>query len=78
MSFLRKLLGNSNESELKRIAPIVAKINALEPNYQKMTDESLRDQTDLSSLFYETDPFLSDTADGMRKWNGLPHTEPAL
>ena len=43
--FLKKFLQTSNEGELKRIWPIVDKIDALEPTYQKMTDEELRGQT---------------------------------
>ena len=47
MGFLDKLLGNTSESKLKKMRPVVAKINALEPRYQAMTDEELRGQTQL-------------------------------
>ena len=45
MGFLDKLLGNTSEAKLKKMRPVVTKINALEPRYQAMTDEELRQQT---------------------------------
>ncbi|MBQ6892109.1 MAG: preprotein translocase subunit SecA, partial [Clostridia bacterium] len=47
MGFLDKLLGNTSEAKLKKMRPVVAKINSLEPRYQAMTDEELRQQTAL-------------------------------
>ena len=47
MGFLDKLLGNTSEAKLKKMRPVVAKINGLEPRYQAMTDEELRQQTAL-------------------------------
>jgi preprotein translocase subunit SecA len=43
---LRKLFGTKNERELKRLWPIVHKINALEPEIQKLSDAELRKKTD--------------------------------
>ncbi len=45
--FLKKFLQTSNEGELKKLNPLVDKIEALEPTYQKMSDAQLRDQTRL-------------------------------
>ncbi len=42
LDFLKKILSGSNEAELKKIRKIVDKINALEPQMQKMSDEELR------------------------------------
>jgi preprotein translocase subunit SecA len=42
---LAKVFGTANERELKRMAPIVAGINALEPSIQALTDEQLRAKT---------------------------------
>ncbi|MDD4858868.1 MAG: preprotein translocase subunit SecA [Dehalococcoidales bacterium] len=39
-------LFDSNEKEIKRIQPLVARINALEPEYQKLSDAGLRAKTD--------------------------------
>ena len=47
MGFLDRLLGNTSEAKLKKMRPVVAKINDLEPRYQAMTDEELRKQTTL-------------------------------
>ena len=43
--FLKKFLQTSNEAEVKKIWPLVDKIDALEPTYQAMTDAQLREQT---------------------------------
>ena len=40
--FLKKFLAGSNEGELKKIRKIVDKINALEPDMQKRSDDELR------------------------------------
>jgi preprotein translocase subunit SecA len=39
-------LVDSNEKELNRLEPIVAQINSLEPNFQKLSDAELRTKTD--------------------------------
>jgi preprotein translocase subunit SecA len=38
----RKLFGSSNERLLRRLQPIVTAVNALEPEYQSMSDAALR------------------------------------
>lgn len=44
-SVLRKIFGTQNIRTLKRLWPIVEQINALEPEYQKLSDEALRTKT---------------------------------
>ncbi|HEY82542.1 MAG TPA: preprotein translocase subunit SecA [Dehalococcoidia bacterium] len=39
-------LVDSNEKELKRLQPIVARINSLEPEFEKLSDAELRAKTD--------------------------------
>jgi preprotein translocase subunit SecA len=46
MSLLDKIIGTHSERELKRIAPIVDKIESLRPAMQALTDEELRAKTD--------------------------------
>ena len=46
-NFLTKIFGSKNERELKKIQPIVEKVNALEPQIQAMSDEKLKAQTEL-------------------------------
>ena len=41
-----KVFGSSNERKLKKYGPIVAKINALEPEIAALSDEALRARTD--------------------------------
>ncbi|UCF95397.1 MAG: DEAD/DEAH box helicase, partial [Desulfobacterales bacterium] len=45
--FLTKVFGSKNERELRKLAPLVEQINALEPAMQALSDEELRTQTTL-------------------------------
>jgi len=45
LEFIKKLLAGSNDKEIKKLRKIVDSIEALEPKYQKMTDDELRGQT---------------------------------
>lgn len=45
MGFLNKLFGNHTDRELKKIYPIVDKIEALEPDFEKLSDEELKAKT---------------------------------
>ena len=47
MNFLKKLFGDYSTKELKRIQPLLKRINELQPTYEKMTDDELRAQTPL-------------------------------
>mgnify|MGYP003302636260 CR=1 FL=1 len=40
--FLRKLLGQNNDAEIKKLQKIVVKINGLEGDMQKLTDDSCK------------------------------------
>src|SRR6058998_755041 len=42
---VKKFLGSKNEREVKRLRPLVAKINALEASLQSLPDEALRQKT---------------------------------
>ena len=44
-SIAKKIFGTQNERELKSIRPLIDKINSLEPEYAKLTDEELRGKT---------------------------------
>ena len=46
MSILTKIFGDPNEKYLKKIQPIVEKINSLEPKFEKFSDEKLREKTE--------------------------------
>lgn len=45
MNLLKMLFGDINEKEVKKLDKIVDQIEALEPTYQIMSDEALRDMT---------------------------------
>lgn len=59
-SLLTKVFGSKNERELKKIKPIVEKINALEPQMQDMSDEALKAQTPLFKKRLENGESLDD------------------
>ena len=44
-TFAKKIFGTQNERELKTIYPIVTKVNALEAEFAKLTDDQLREKT---------------------------------
>ena len=44
-SLVKKIVGSKNERELKKLWPIVAKINDMESSIAKLTDEQLRGKT---------------------------------
>ncbi|MGE4214345.1 MAG: preprotein translocase subunit SecA [Anaerotignaceae bacterium] len=46
MSLLEKFFGNYSEKEIKKIKPIVAKINDLEPTFEPLTDDEIRGKTE--------------------------------
>jgi preprotein translocase subunit SecA len=45
LNVLTKVFGSKNERELKRLQPLVERINAFEPEIQAMSDDQLRSQT---------------------------------
>jgi preprotein translocase subunit SecA len=46
LSIARKLFGTENDRKLRRMRPVVEKINALEPAFEKLTDGELKAKTD--------------------------------
>jgi len=45
MSFWGRIFGDQNEKELKKLAPLVAKINELEPGISALADDALKAKT---------------------------------
>ena len=43
---IKKLVGTKNERELRRIHPVVDRINSLEPQCEKLTNAELRAKSD--------------------------------
>ena len=42
---LKKILGSKNQRELKRLAPIVRRINEFDEQFKSLSDEDLRAKT---------------------------------
>ncbi len=60
ISLLLKLLGDPNERKVKNIQGIIDHINALEPQFEQMTDEELRAKTDEFKAILEKRPRSED------------------
>ena len=65
LNFLtNKIFGTSNDRILKKIIPIVEKVNSLEKSYEKLSDEQLKNKTpefkSLVSKGKELDELLPD------------------
>ena len=45
LNLIKKIVGTKNEREIKRMQPIVVEISALEPAYEKLTNEELKAKT---------------------------------
>jgi preprotein translocase subunit SecA len=56
----KKVFGDSNERELKRLAPLVAKIGTLEPAFEALSDEDLQAKTDEFKARIEKGETLDD------------------
>ncbi len=42
----KKVFGTANDRKIKAVKPLVEQINALEPDFEKLTDEEIRDRTE--------------------------------
>ncbi|WP_291236448.1 preprotein translocase subunit SecA [Frisingicoccus sp.] len=60
MGFFSKILGTHSQRELKRIYPLVDKIEALSPVMEKLTDEELRNKTTIFKQRLEQGETLDD------------------
>ena len=44
-ALLKKIFGTKNDREIKSLTKVVEEINALEPEYEKLSDDELKDKT---------------------------------
>ncbi len=59
-SFFSKLLSLGSDKELKELKKITARVNELEPRFQALSDEELREQTDIFKQRYKDGESLDD------------------
>ena len=58
---IKKILGDPNEKELNKKRPLVEKINQLEEELQKLSDEDLKKKTDeFKTRFEKGESIISD------------------
>ena len=69
---LSSIFGTKHERDIKAMMPTVAKINALEPEFAKLTDDGLRQKT---AEFRER---LKPVVDALREVKAGPHTDDEL
>ena len=70
LSFLLKMLGDPNEKKVKSIMGIIDHINALEPQFEQLSDEELRAKTDEFKAILAKRPTSSDFKTDRK--NGYP------
>ena len=78
---LAKVFGTKNEREVKRLMPMVARINSFEPEIEKLTDAELRAKTQefrqrllnvgLEPLLNTPEDFAKIIAADSAQWNGI-------
>ena len=77
MGLLEKIFGNYSAKEIKKITPIVKKIEALEPTYAALSDEELRGKTqefkDRIAKGETTDDILPEAYAVVREAASRPH-----
>ncbi len=75
-SLVKKVFGDPHEREAKRLLPTVETINALEPEFQRLSDDELRGQTEaFRALIAERVGSLRDElADARTAWLQEPDT----
>ena len=49
LNFVKKIVGTQNERVLKRIRPLVQRINEFEPEISKLSDAELRAKTEAAT-----------------------------
>ena len=59
-NFIKKLIKNSNEEEIKNLFKIVDEINSLESKYSSMSDEELKYSTEIFKEKYKSNKALDD------------------
>ncbi len=60
LGIAKKIFGTENDRKLKKLRPLVDKINALEPEFQKLTDDALRLKTDEYKKRHQNGETLDD------------------
>ena len=61
LGIAKKIFGTENERQLKKLRPLVDKINGLEPKFEAMTDDALKAQTEV----YRERLFNGETLDDL-------------
>ncbi len=85
-NFINKLFGSHSDRELKRLKPIVDKINSLEPELQTLSDDELRAKTEEFKKRYKNGESLDDmlpeafavVREGSRRILGMRHFDVQL
>ena len=77
MGIIEKIFGTHSENELKRIYPIVDRIEALEPEMQALSDEELKGKTREFKDRLAEGETLDDSFRRHMPLSGKPHTAPS-
>ena len=75
MGLFEKVFGTHSEHEVKRIMPIVRKIEAMQPDMQKLSDEELRILSEVMDLKKVEEDYSSYNYDEVKKLFNYSATE---
>ncbi len=69
-NLIKTVFGDPHEREIKRLRPIVEQINALEPEFRRMSDDELREQTNIfrGIIAERVGSLASELADARQRW----------
>ena len=67
---VKKIFGDPHEREAKRLEPLVEEINALASEYERMSDDELRGQTEMfrSQIAQEVGALREEVATAREEW----------
>jgi preprotein translocase subunit SecA len=60
LGIAKKIFGTENDRKLKKLRPLIDKINGLEPQFEAMTDDALKAQTDIYKKRFADGETLDD------------------
>ncbi len=76
-NLVKKVFGDPSEREVKRLQPVVNEINALAPEFERMSDDELRGQTDAfrATLAERVGTLRDDLARAREEWLREPDSD---
>src|SRR5436190_1491324 len=76
LNIVKKIFGTKNDRELKRLWPLVHRVNELESSLSSLSDEELREKTAaFRARVFEATKAERDALEALREQSRQPHAE---